>query len=399
VLAAAVAGTVLAATAASAAPVPVPAPGGQAVAGWGQNDRGQLGSGTSGGIALAPVAASLPAGTRIRQVAPGCNHALALTSTGTMLAWGDNAVGELGNGTTGGFTATPVKVKLPAGVTVRAIAAGCGFSLAIATDGTLYSWGSNDTGQLGSTRTGGHRARPARVQLPPGVSVRAVSGGEDHALAVTTAGQVYAWGANSTGQLGNGSTGHGSGTPARVTLPHGARAATVAAGEGDSLAVTTAGQVLGWGDGALGSLGNGHTGISPVPGPALLPPGLRVRSVFAGCLHTLAVTVGGSVLAWGDNSSGQLGTGIRLDHSTVPRHVRLRHFGRAVAVGGGCVHSVAVSAGGKVLAWGMGALLGNGSQAPSRVPVPVRLPAGQAAVSTGGNSDAEFSLVVLKKAA
>jgi hypothetical protein len=107
----------------------------------------------------------------------------------------------------------------------------------------------------------------------------------------------------------------------------------------------------------------------------------------------------GSVLAWGDNGNGQLGTGLRQDHSTLPEHVRLPDFGRAVAVGGGCVHSVAVTARGQLLAWGSGTLLGNGGQAPSSVPVAVRLPAGQIAIGTGGNSDADFSLAVLKPAA
>ena len=103
---AALAGSALPAAAAAAGP-PAPGHGGPAVTGWGSNLRGQLGTGHTGDDVLRPVLARLPHGTRITQVAPGCSHSLALTSTGSVLAWGDNRSGELGNGTTGGFKATP----------------------------------------------------------------------------------------------------------------------------------------------------------------------------------------------------------------------------------------------------------------------------------------------------
>jgi alpha-tubulin suppressor-like RCC1 family protein len=369
------------------------------VAGWGENDHGELGTGqASSSFVLVPVLASLPPGTRITQVAPGCSHSLALTSTGSVLAWGDNRGGELGNGTTGGFSATPAPVKLPAGVTIRSVAAGCSFSMAVTTTGQLLTWGDNVVGELGNGKTGGNTSLPGPVSLAPGISVRTATAGEDHALAVTTTGQVYAWGSNDDGELGNGTSGQPNPTPAPVRLPAGTQVTAVAAAEHDSLAVTAGGDVFGWGNQSFGSLGNGRgSGIAPLPVRTLLPPGLRVRSIYAGCFHTLAITVTGIVLAWGDNGNGQLGDGQpRQGDSLVPVHVPLPNGGRAVAVGGGCVHSVALTGRGQMLAWGSGGLLGNGGMTSSPVPVAVRLPAGRIAIGTGGSAVGDFSLALLR---
>src|SRR6185437_3103473 len=390
----------LPATAATAGRPAAAPPSGQSVAGWGENDNGELGTGqASSGFVLLPELASLPPGTRITQVAPGCSHSLALTSTGSVLAWGDNRTGELGNGTTGGFKATPAPVKLPAGVTISSVAGGCGFSMAVTTTGQLLTWGDNSTGELGTGKTGGNTALPGPASLPPGVTVRTAAAGEDHALAVTTAGQVYAWGSNDDGELGNGSTsGQPNPTPAPVRLPAGTQVIAATAAEHDSLAVTAGGDVFGWGNQSFGSLGNGQgSGIAPLPVRTLVPAGLRVRSIYAGCFHTLAITTTGIVLAWGDNGNGQLGDGQpRQGDSLFPVHVPLPQDGRAVAVGGGCVHSVALTARGQMLAWGTGVLLGNGGTTSSPVPVTVRLPAGRIAIGTGGSAIGDFSLALLQ---
>ena len=382
---------VAAASAAAAGPSPR-----TAVAGFGSNTRGQLGTGAVSGSELLPVLAALPPGTHVTQVAPGCFHSLALTSTGGVLAWGDNRSGELGNGAASESSATPAPVPLPAGVRIRSVSGGCAFSLAVSTTGQLWAWGNNSVGQLGNGAPGGFSATPALVHLPAGVRIATAAGGFDHALAVTAGGQVYAWGANGDGQLGNGAAGPATGTPALVHLPDRVQVRAVTAGERDSLAVTTRGRILGWGTQSLGALGNGQSsGFSAVPVPALLPPFVRVRSVFAGCFHTLAVTTTGSVLAFGENGNGQLGTGRGPGNQLVPARTRLPAGTRVTAVGGGCVHSVAVTSRGQMLSWGSGGLLGNGSTAQSSVPVPVRLDRGQIAIGTGGSADGNHSLVLV----
>ena len=159
-------------------------------------------------------------------VAAGGYYSLALTSTGAVYAWGYNADGELGNGNTTNSD-VPVKVKLPAGRKVTAIAAGGylegvgadtagpGHSLALTSTGAVLAWGYNADGELGN----GNRTNsdvPVKVKLPAGRKVTAVAAGELHSLAVTSTGAVLAWGGNNFGQLGDGSY-EGSDVPVRVS--------------------------------------------------------------------------------------------------------------------------------------------------------------------------------------
>ncbi len=114
---------------------------------------------------------SLPAGTKVTAVAAGALHSLALTSTGAVLAWGYNADGELGDGSTTNSD-VPVKVKLPAGTKVTAVAAGGYYSLALTSTGAVFAWGYNADGELGD----GSRANsdvPVKVKLPAGRKVTA----------------------------------------------------------------------------------------------------------------------------------------------------------------------------------------------------------------------------------
>jgi alpha-tubulin suppressor-like RCC1 family protein len=162
------------------------------------------------------VNVSLPAGTKVTAVAVGTLHSLALTSTGAVLAWGYNADGELGDGGTANSD-VPVKVKLPAGTKVTAVAAGGYYSLAVTSTGAVYAWGYNTDGELGDGGTTNSDV-PVKVKLPVGTKVTAVAAGELHSLAVTSTGTVLAWGGNNFGQLGDGSY-EGSDVPVHVNLP------------------------------------------------------------------------------------------------------------------------------------------------------------------------------------
>ena len=122
------------------------------VLGWGSDAAGQLGDGGTTTTNDTPVAAKLPAGTKVKQVREGCFHTLALTSKGHVLAWGENSLGQLGDGTTTD-SLTPVRVKLPSGTKVTAVRAGCFFSLALTSKGHVLAWGSNVDGQLGDGTT------------------------------------------------------------------------------------------------------------------------------------------------------------------------------------------------------------------------------------------------------
>src|SRR5450759_2324717 len=266
--------------------------------------------------------------------------------SGSAWAWGDNGFGQLGNGTTTN-SSTPIAVSLPGGTTVTAIGGGGYHSLALTPSGQMLAWGSNFNGQLGNGTTA-DSSIPVAVSLPSGTTVTAIAGGGQHSLALTSAGQVLAWGYNSDGELGNGTTGT-SGcfcitTPVAVSLPSGTTVTAIAGGGSHSLALTSNGQVLAWGDNYYGELGNGTTTNSSTPVAVSLPSGTSVTAIAGGSLHSLALTSTGQVLAWGRNLEGELGNGTTTTTGCwcISYPVVVSAIRAAVAISGGGYHSLAI---------------------------------------------------------
>jgi alpha-tubulin suppressor-like RCC1 family protein len=215
---------------------------------WGDNTFGQLGDGT-----VIDRAAPVPVGTlgEVASVAAGVRHALALRRDGSVWAWGANNFGQLGNGTTTA-SLTPMPIVLPAPAV--AIAAGGDSSLALTNEGTVLAWGFNVTGGLGDGTTE-NRSAPVTVQLPaPAVAIAAAWDG--HALALLADGRVYAWGYNEFGQCGLGTDTPAEPTPGRVTtLPR--NVVAIGVGANHSLALDGAGNVWAWGNNSAGQLNDG----------------------------------------------------------------------------------------------------------------------------------------------
>jgi alpha-tubulin suppressor-like RCC1 family protein len=371
------------------AAVPTTTPQAGTALAWGDNTFGQLGTGTTGGISSTPVAVHLPTGMQVTAVAASSAFSLALTSAGSVLAWGDNSYGELGDGRTAS-SSTPVPVDLPAGTHVTAIAAGSGFSLALTSTGGVLAWGYNNFGQLGNDRTASS-STPVPVDLPAGTHVTAIAAGDMGGLALTSTGGVLAWGYNTSRQLGNGSTATDSLIPVPVDLPAGVHVTAIAGGDFFSLALTSTGNVLAWGANGNGELGTGGTGgVKSTPVTVHLPAGVTVTAVAAGVDYGLALTSAGRVLAWGDNYYDELGTGTTTVDSPAPVPVDLPTGTQVTAVTAGYDHSLALTSAGRVLAWGTNGSgqLGDHGTANSPVPIPVDLPAGTSvtAVSAGGDN-------------
>jgi alpha-tubulin suppressor-like RCC1 family protein len=364
---------------------------------WGRNAFGALGDATTTDSDV-PVRVHLPAGIKVTQVRAGCIHTLALTSRGHVLAWGANGDGQLGDGSTTSSD-VPVKVKIPGGTKVTSVRAGCVFSLALTSTGQVLAWGDNLDGQLGDGSTS-NSDTPVRVRLPAGTRVTAISAGQDFSLARTSRGQVQAWGHGDGGQLGDGSTSN-SDTPVKVKLPTGARVKALAAGGAHSLALTSDG-LFAWGFNDDGQLGDGTTTSSATPVRIFILVRGRslghVTSLFAGCNHSLVLFSGGALFAWGDNTFGQLGDSTSTS-SDKPVGVALPAGARVRAVSAGCTDSYALTAKGSVLAWGYNGFgeLGNGSDTQSSTPVRVELPAGWRASAVIAGPGADHALALVRK--
>ena len=371
---------------------------------WGSNQTGQLGNGTTDPTDV-PVRVQLPSGTKVTQARAGCFHTVALTSKGLVLAWGDNSLGQLGNGSTVS-TDTPVRVKLPSGTKVTAVRAGCRFSLALTSKGHVLAWGDNGQGQFGNGTTTGSDT-PVRVRLAQGTTATAISAGENFGLARTSKGHALAWGDNSLGELGNGST-VSSETPVRVKLPRGSKVRILSAGFNFAFASTSGGGVFAWGADNLGQLGDGTiTTDSDTPvsiGPQQVGtqqggPFGRLVSLVAGCGHALALISNGEFLAWGANDQGQLGNGTTTS-SDRPVFVLLPAGTTVTAISATCSDSYALTATGHVLAWGgngQGQLGDDGGPTGEDTPVRVDLPPGRRALAVGAGPLANTAFAVMHK--
>ena len=358
---------------------------------WGNNASGQLGDGTTTSQTTPVQVSGLGSGSGVVAVAAGGNsYSLALKSDGTVLAWGFNSNNELGDGTTT-QRHTPVQVSgLGSGSGVTAIATGFTHSLVLKSDGTVLAWGNNSGGQIGDGTTT-RRSAPVQVSgLGSGSGVTAVAAGSIHSLAIKSDGTVLAWGGNTSGQLGDGTTTNQT-TPIQASgLGSGSGVTALIVGSTHSLALKSDGTVLAWGGNGSGQLGDGtttnRTSQVQVSG---LGSGSGVTAVAAGTIHSLALKSDCTVLAWGGNSSGQLGRGTNTSLlSPVPV------FGLAsvlnVASGSSGSHSVVILSDGSVLAWGNNpsGQIGDGTTASRNVPVQVSglgSGSGVVAVAVGSN--------------
>ncbi len=238
---------------------------------WGAGGNGELGNGTTTSIQTTPVRVSLPNGVMATAVAAGADTAYAIGSDGNLYAWGAGGNGELGNGTTTSTQSTPVKVSLP--VTPKAIAAGQDTGYAIGSDGNLYAWGYGGYGELGNGTTS-QQTTPVTVSFPNGVTPTAIAAGVDTAYAIGSDGNLYAWGAGGVSQLGNGTTTAQQTIPVTVSLPNGVTPTAIAAGQDSGYAIGSDGDLFAWGYDNAGQLGNGTTTQQATPVTVSLPTGL-----------------------------------------------------------------------------------------------------------------------------
>ena len=332
-------------------------------------------------------------------------HSMALKSDGTVVSWGYNTYGQLGDGTTTDRS-IPVKVKGPGGTgylsSIIGISIGAGYhSIALKNDNTVWAWGDNTDGQLGDG-TSSSSLTPVRIcdfvpgeEDPPsaGGSAVQVSGGNTHTLALKSDGTVWAWGSNYTGKLGDNTTVNWRSYPSLVVSPIGDGylndVIEVSASTHHSLALKSDGTVYAWGYNRKRMLGDGTDVYSrhiPVQVVGFEGSGYltNITSIAAGHEFSVALKSDGTVWAWGWNFDSALGSTLsvsELVYRGTPGPVKIsdeENLTDITSISVGHLHSLALKSDGTVWAWGSNLYgeRGNGTQGAPSVANQVQGPGG-----------------------
>lgn len=310
----------------------------------GANASGEL---VTGGTADMTALGYTESGTRM--AAAGSDSILILKANGQVWACGANASGQLGNGGTSPSSALALcTAKWPMHQAIAIAAQNYG-GLLLKADGTVWSWGYDGYGQLGDDANYANQLVP--VQVTGLTDVIAIAAGDNHGLALLNNGNVWAWGMDSYGQLGNNAEMAHQPTPVQVTgLP---TCTAIAAGRFHSAVVSATGSMYAWGYDYYGQLGNDAANTNQ-PTPALVSGMTNAKAVACGGYHTLAVKADGSLWSWGYDGFGQLGDnpGTGTQYTPVP----VPAITQVIAIAAGAYHSAAITAPSRTLyTWGRNA--------------------------------------------
>jgi alpha-tubulin suppressor-like RCC1 family protein len=275
---------------------------------WGRNTNGQLGTGnTTSRSSPVTVVGGI---TNWSRVSAGQYHSLGLTSTGIAYAWGNNQYGRLGDGTT---VSKSSPVTVVGGITNWSqVSAGSSHNLGLTSTGIAYAWGAGTYGKLG---TGTTASRLSPVTVVGGITNWSqLSAGNHHSLGSTSTGIAYAWGNNQYGRLGDGTT--TSRTSPVTVIGNITNWSQLVAGGNHSLGLTSTGVAYAWGNNSNGSLGDGTTTLRS--SPVTVVGGITNWSQLSAGFHSLGLTATGIAYAWGSNSVGQLGDGTATAATSSP---------------------------------------------------------------------------------
>lgn len=268
---------------------------------WGGDNNGQLGNGSITGNVTVPT--QIGTDTDWQNIFSGSYAVFAIKSNGTLWSWGENNKGQLG---VGGYTNRSAPTQVGTDTNWQKVSGGTSHTLAIKTDGTLWAAGYNLFGQLG---LGDNTDKTTFNKIGTDTDWQGCSAGGNHSMANKVNGVVYTWGLNTYGQLGDGSN-TSRNLPNAITD----QALIVEAGFSHSTVITTDHYLYTWGQNDKGQLGTGSTGI--VWTPTLIGTASDRNVIAAGNRFTLLLNVDGFLYVAGSNDYGQLGDGTLVSKNT-----------------------------------------------------------------------------------
>ncbi len=304
-------------------------------------------------------------------VSGGLYHSLGVKTDGSLWAWGNNGQGQLG---TGNYIDINIPVQIGTDLNWKKVSGGESFSAGIRADGTLWSWGQNSNGELGN---GTYTDSNIPVQVGTASDWKEISAGDYHCLAIKTDGSLWAWGYNDQGQLGDG-TNMNKFVP--VQIGSATNWSKVSGGQLHSLGIKTDGTLWSWGYNEFGQLGDGTLLDKNIP--AQIGTATDWVTMSAGGSHNTAIKSDGTLWSWGWNYSGQLGDGTYTD-SHIPVQVGTSADWRTTSAGSN--ESIALKTNGTLWSWGenFAGQLGNGTFTGSNIPMQAGLDTNWDFISNG----------------
>ncbi len=327
---------------------------------WGPNNYGQLGDGTTINLT---TATQIGSDNKWVSIACGDAHSSGVKVDGTLHTWGYNSNGQIGDNNNNIDKHSPTSITI--NVTLdswQTIASGNYFTLGIKSNGTLWAWGANGSSQLGDGTT---TNRNCPIQIGSDNKWIVASGGNLHAHGIKSDGTLWGWGFNSNGQLGDGTTTNRT-TPVRIGLDN--TWIGVTDGDNFTIAIKSDGTLWAWGLNTGNQLGDGST--TQRTSPVQIELDTKWVNISAGTSHVVALKSDGTLWCWGTNGSGQVGNGTMTNQSS-PTKIGPDNNWKQVSAGGS--HTLGLKSTGTLWSWGnnTSGQLGDGSSTQRTIPVQV----------------------------
>jgi alpha-tubulin suppressor-like RCC1 family protein len=307
-----------------------------------------------------------------KTISAGSTHTLAIKTNGSLWAWGNNVSGQLGDGSN---VDKIMPILVDSASNWVSISAGASHSIAIKTDGTLWAWGANWNGQIGD---GTNTNRSSPVQIGTATNWASVSAGVLYTIAKKTDGSLWAWGKNEFAQLGDGTI-----TNRNIPVQIGAATnwASFKASVSHTIAIKTDGSLWAWGTNFYyGLLGDGTTITRN--SPIQIGTASNWASFSSGYYHTIAIKTDGSLWSWGENNYGQLGDGTNSNKNTPTQIGTATNW---ASLSSNTEYNIAIKTDSTLWAWGKNDIsqLGDGTTTNKNTPVQIGTASNWVSLVTG----------------